>query len=72
MPVGDCERAFAAAAANDGVVLSRARVPWLNQRGHLGLPEQADPVWRVLEDIFTALGGNRAAQANKRLTALPG
>lgn len=72
VPVGDCERAFAAAAAADGVVLGRARVPWLNQRGHLGLPEQADTARRVLADIFTALHGDPAAQKAKRLTALPG
>ena len=72
MSVGDCERAFAAAAAADGVTLARARVPWLIQRGHLGLPEQADPARQVLADIFTALGGNPVAQAAKRLTALPG
>jgi hypothetical protein len=72
MPVGDCERAFAAAAAADGVVLGRARVPWLNQRGHLGLPEQASPARRILAEIFAALQGDPVAQAAKRLTALPG
>lgn len=72
MPVGDCERAFAAAAAADGVLLVRARVPWLNQRGHLGLPEKAEAARRVLADIFAALNGGPAAQANKRLTSLPG
>ncbi|KRD41301.1 hypothetical protein ASE38_16950 [Cellulomonas sp. Root930] len=72
MPVGECERTFAAAAAHDGVVLARARVPWLNQRGHLGLPAEAEGVLDVLERIFVALGGNRDEQATKRLTALPG
>ena len=72
MSVGDCERAFAAAAAADGVALVRARVPWLNQRGHLGLPDEADPARSVLVDIFTALGGDEVAQAGKWLTALPG
>jgi hypothetical protein len=72
MPVGDCERDFAAAAEVDSIVLGRARVPWLNQRGHLGLPEQAAHVRPVLTDIFTALDGDQVAQASKRLTALPG
>lgn len=72
MPVGDCERAFATAAAADGVVLGRARVPWLNQRGHFGLPDEADPARRVLTDIFAALEGDPVAQEAKRLTALPG
>lgn len=72
MPVGDCERAFAAAAAADGIVLARARVPWLNQRGHLGLPDEAGEARSALERIFTALDGDPVAQAAKRLTALPG
>ncbi len=72
MPVGDCERAFAAAAARDGMVLARARVPWLNQRGHFGLPEGASGARATLEGIFAALGGNATAQSAKRLTALPG
>ncbi|AQP51999.1 DUF7255 family protein [Tessaracoccus flavescens] len=72
MPVGDCEREFAAAAEADGIALGRARVPWLNQRGHLGLPEQADSARRVLADIFSALRGEPETQAAKRLTALPG
>jgi hypothetical protein len=72
MPVGDCERAFAAAAAADGIVLGRARVPWLNQRGHLGLPDQAAPARGVLDDVFAALRGDPVTQGTKRLTALPG
>lgn len=72
MPVGDCEKAFAAAATADGIVLTRARVPWLNQRGHLGLPDQADQVRDTLDVIFLALDGDTEAQAAKRLTALPG
>lgn len=72
MPVGDCERAFAAAAARDGIVLSRARVPWLNQRGHFGLPPEAEPARTVLAEIFAALGGEPVVQAGKALTSLPG
>ncbi|RJK94737.1 hypothetical protein D5H78_12925 [Vallicoccus soli] len=72
MPVGDCERAFAAAAAEDEVELVRSRLPWLNQRGHLGLPVELDSVTPVLERIFLALGGVLSEQAGKRLTPLPG
>lgn len=72
MAVGDCERAFAAAAAADGIVLERAREPWLNQRGHLGLPEAGQAAWPALDAIFTALGGRHEEQAAKRLTPLPG
>lgn len=72
MPVGDCEKAFAAAAAADGIVLAQARVPWLNQRGHFGLPDRADQVWDTLDAIFVALHGDPVVQAAKRCTALPG
>ena len=72
MPVGDCERAFAAAAGRDRISLERAREPWLNQRGHLGLPESAHGVVEVLGAIFDALEGRLAEQAAKRLTPLPG
>lgn len=73
MPVGDCEKAFAAAAAlADGIVLERAREPWLNQRGHLGLPDAAQHAAAVLADIFAALDGLLEEQETKRMTALPG
>lgn len=72
MPVGDCERAFAAAAAADGIILERARVPWLNQRGHLGLPQELVDARATLEQIFRALGGDLTAQSAKRLMSLPG
>ena len=72
MPVGDCERAFEAAALADGVRLVRARAPWLNQRGHLGLPEDLTEVRAAMEAIFLALGGDLADQGAKALTALPG
>ena len=72
MPVGTAERAFAAAAEDDGIVLSRARVPWLNQRGHLGLPDEASAARAHLARIFDALGGHDEEQAAKRLTSLPG
>lgn len=72
MPVGDCERAFQAAAATDGIVLDRARVPWLNERGHLGLPAEAGQAAHSLGPIFAALDGDLAAQGAKRLRSLPG
>lgn len=72
MPVGECERAFAAAAAVDGLVLERARVPWLNQRGHVGLPAEVGVVAEILEGIFLALGGDVLEQRAKRLTPLRG
>lgn len=68
---GDCERRFAAAAAADGIDLMRSREPWLNQRGHLGFPAEIADVASTLEVIFLALGGDLAAQASKRTTALP-
>lgn len=72
MPAGECERAFAAAAAVDGLVLERARVPWLNQRGHLGLAAELGDVAEILERIFVALGGDLVEQSTKRLTPLRG
>jgi hypothetical protein len=72
MPVGDCEREFASAAADDGLALARARVPWLNQRGHLGLPVEARDAVEAMNRIFDALDGDLAAQQAKRLTSLPG
>ena len=72
MAVGDCERAFEAAAARDGLRLERGRETWLNQRGHLGLPMSAHRAREVLATIFDALGGHLDEQAGKRLTPLRG
>ncbi|MFC7597496.1 hypothetical protein ACFQU3_19415 [Terrabacter sp. GCM10028922] len=72
MARGHCETAFALAAQQDGVELTRARVPWLNQRGHFGLPEQASPAVAAMRAIFEALGGIEWEMAGKRMTALPG
>lgn len=72
MPVGQAEREFAESASADGIELVRARVPWLNQRGHLGLPERAESVRQPLADIFDELEGLADDQAAKRMTALPG
>lgn len=72
VPVGDCERAFVTAAAADGVDLVRAKVPWLNQRGHLGLPVSLNVVRDQLERVFVALDGELDDQATKSMTPLPG
>lgn len=72
MPVGDCQRAFAAAAAADGLQLGPSRLPWINQRGHLGLPPEASDATSRLKAIFRALGGDADAQAEKRMTPLTG
>lgn len=72
MAVGDCEREFASSAARDGVVLSRYRLPAINQRGHFGLPSEAESAIVALQSIFRDLGGRSGEQSSKRLTALPG
>lgn len=72
MPVGDCERAFELAAQRDGIVLVRARFSWINQRGHLGLPDELVDVRDQMSRIFDALRGHEEEQASKRTTSLPG
>lgn len=73
MPVGEAQADFAQAASRDGIQLEAAKVPWINQRGHLALPPRAAEVaGPALEAIFLALGGQSAAQRGKRVTALPG
>lgn len=47
-------------------------MPWLNQRGHFGLPDEAQAAREVLDGIFDALAGDRTAQQAKNLTSLPG
>ncbi len=71
MPVGDCQEAFRLAAATDGVSLVGLRHPWLNQRGHLGLPDEAHGAHAALETIFLALGGLPSLLEGARTTALP-
>ena len=69
MPVGDCQREFAAAAAADGIVLGRQSFDWLSEQGHFGLLrvaglsrqadiERVDGAVRALEAIYVKLGGN--------------
>lgn len=72
MPVGAAQTAFAAAAIRDGIVLTPAKVPWINQQGHFGLPDQAGSARRSLSVIFDALGGVASDQTAKRTTALRG
>lgn len=72
MATRDCERAVGELAREDGIELQPVRLPWLNQRGHLGLPDELSAARELLERIFTALGGDVSAQATKRLTPLPG
>lgn len=72
MPVGDCENAFLEAAAHEGIELVRYKQPWLNQRGHFVLPDDAAAAFLPLDKIFHDLGGDSEAQSAKRTTALPG
>ncbi|MDX1870693.1 hypothetical protein SBI67_01040 [Mycolicibacterium sp. 120266] len=74
MPAGETQRAFAAVAAADGIELAGQSVPWLNQRGHLGLPDDDDrrAAVEVLERIYVALGGDVAVLTTARPTRLRG
>jgi hypothetical protein len=72
MAAGLTQTAFLLAAAADGVDLVLAKVPAINQRGHLGLPPEAATVVRVLAEIFAVLGGTTADLAAKRITPLQG
>jgi hypothetical protein len=72
VPVGSAQAAFHTAAARDGIILSPAKVPWLNQRGHYSLPIEAEVAINTLEEIFTSLGGRPNEQQAKRSTTLPG
>lgn len=72
MPVGECQRAFQAAAAADGLVLTGVRVPWINRRGHFDLPDRATATVPLLQQIFDTLGGDATAQSSKTPTPLTG
>lgn len=72
MAVGDCQRAFGEAAEQDGLRLGPSRIPWINQRGHFGLPPECKDVIPLLEAIFVELGGDPVVQSAKRLTPLTG
>lgn len=74
MARGDTQRAFAEAAAHDRIELVPQSVYWLNQRGHLGLPDDdvRRPVREALERIYLALGGDLEVLDGGRVTTLPG
>ena len=74
MPVGDTQRAFAAAAQRDGIELVGQSVDWLNRRGHLGLPinEERRSTIAGLERIYLALGGDLHMLATASATRLRG
>lgn len=72
MPAGDREREFRDAALADGIVLERATPPWINRRGHFGLPPAAQGVVDVLQRMFEALGGDAGCQSQKTLQAMQG
>jgi len=42
VPAGDCERAFARAAAGDGLTLEPQSFDWLCEQGHVGLERVAN------------------------------
>lgn len=83
MPVADCQRAFAKAAADDGIVLEGRSFDWLCEQGHVGLERAAqarrDPALRVpvtaavqvLGAIYARLKGDvsvlHASRANLHL-----
>lgn len=74
MARGDTQRGFADAAARDGIVLAAQSVDWLNQRGHLGLPDQDETrgARAALEQIYIALGGNLDELSRGKVAKLPG
>jgi hypothetical protein len=74
MPVGDTQNAFKEAAGSDGITLVDQRVGWLNQRGHFGLPSDADrrATVELLQEIYLALGGDPTTLQRGRTTPLTG
>jgi hypothetical protein len=72
MPRGDTQRAFAEAAAEDGIVLERQSLPWLCERGHLALPKSDTNTRVLLERIYLALDGDLELLASARANRLPG
>jgi hypothetical protein len=73
MARGDTEMAFKAAALADGIALSsKYRFPWINQKGHFGLPDAAHSADGPLHGILLALGGDAAAYAAASATVLIG
>src|SRR5690348_15683960 len=72
MAVGDCQRQFERAAAEDGIVLSGQSFDWLCEQGHLAMPASAAEARQALEQIYLALGGDIDLLAAGRSTALRG
>jgi hypothetical protein len=74
VPVEDTQRGFAAEAQRDGIDLVGQSVDWLNQRGHLGLPddETRRNTVAALERIYLALGGDLSALATAKTRRLRG
>jgi hypothetical protein len=70
--VGDCQREFAQAAAEDGIELGKQSFPWLCERGHLALPEEAAQAAGALETIYLALAGDLDVLASGRANKLRG
>ncbi|MBI2764077.1 MAG: hypothetical protein HYX54_10120 [Chloroflexi bacterium] len=60
MGVGDTQAAFRLAAAGDGIALSAVAIEGLTDAGHIGLPDQFEPVAGLLRRIFRALDGDEA------------
>jgi hypothetical protein len=81
MARGDTQREFAEAAARDEIELGPQSIYWLNQRGHLGLPDEGETdeqtealraARAALERVYVALGGDVDVLDAGRWTALPG
>lgn len=72
MARGDTQRDFAAAAAEDGIVLERQSLPWLCERGHLALSNVAAEARALLERIYVALGADLDLLGTARSNRLPG
>jgi hypothetical protein len=69
---GDAQNAFREAAAEDGIELSKQSFPWLCERGHTALPDEAADARATLDGIAVALGGDPTCLAAGRLAPLPG
>lgn len=71
MARGDCQRAFALAAAADGIRLDTQSVPWICQRGHYALPS-GSVAREALASIYAAFDGNAVALEAAPATRLTG
>lgn len=71
MPVGECLDRLVEAARFEGVFFERKhRHPWLSERGHYGLPREAQAAVGPLQRIFDALGGEGDVQRSGRTNTL--